>query len=78
MLRYLDLGLLAYKIWTSIRRTEKWKVAGNLTPVLFVVIESGAIYSATIIAALVTFVLQNAAVYVILDMVRTTLTIITL
>ena len=42
----------------------------RLTPILLVVIESGAIYSVTIIAALVAFVTNSVGVYIILDLVR--------
>lgn len=64
-------GLLAYRIWNINRKASLYRNADLLSPVLHVVIESGAIYSATITAALVTFVAQSPGVYVILDMVRT-------
>ena len=65
-------GLLAYRIWKTNRIVHQYKAVDRLSPVLRVVIESGAIYSVTITAALVTFVCQSPGVYVILDMVRHT------
>lgn len=63
------LALLAYKIWTVNRRVSSFKSDNLLGPVLHVIIESGAIYSATITAALITFVIGSPGVYVLLDMV---------
>ncbi|PAV17563.1 hypothetical protein PNOK_0762800 [Pyrrhoderma noxium] len=62
-------ALLAYKIWTVNRRVSSFKSDNLLRPVLHVIIESGAIYSATITAALITFVIGSPGVYVLLDMI---------
>lgn len=64
-------GLLAYRIWNIDRKATPYRNANLLSPVLRVVIESGVIYSMTITAALVTFVVKSPGVYVILDMVCT-------
>lgn len=69
-LNSLYLGLLAYRIWTINRTTTQWRTTDHLSPVLRVVIESGALYSLTIIAAIITFALKSPGVYVILDMVN--------
>lgn len=61
--------ILAYKIWTVARRSAQYLSESTLTPILRVVVESGALYSITITAALVTFVLKSNVVYVILDLV---------
>lgn len=63
-------GLLAYRIWNTSRIVQQYKISDQISPVLRVVIESGAIYSMTITAALVTFICQSPGVYIILDMVR--------
>ena len=61
--------LLAYKIWTVTRRSAQYKSSNILSPVLRVIIESGAIYSMTITTALVSFVVKTNGVYVVLDLV---------
>lgn len=66
----LHVVLLAYKIWTVTRRSAQFRSTNFLTPVLRVIIESGAIYSMTITAALISFVVKSNGVYVLLDMVR--------
>lgn len=63
-------GLLAFRIWHVKRQSSKYLNHNRLTPILRVVIESGAIYSFTITAALITFVTKSNGVYVLLDMVR--------
>ena len=64
-------ALLAFKIWTVTRRSAQYRSNNILTPVLRVIIESGAIYSMTVTAALISFVVKSNGVYVLLDMVRT-------
>ncbi|TCD60640.1 hypothetical protein EIP91_009741 [Steccherinum ochraceum] len=66
-------SILAYRIWRTNRRTSQLMsstdASSRLTFVLLiVVIESGAIYSMAIIAALVLFVVNSPGVYVILDL----------
>lgn len=65
-------GLLAYRIWTVKRGTRHFSTSNSLTPLLRVVIESGAIYSMAVTCALITFVSKSNGVYVILDMVGST------
>lgn len=62
-------SLLAYRIWRVNREVSRYRASGRLASVLRVIIESGAIYSMTIIAALVTFVVNSPGVYVLLDMI---------
>lgn len=62
------IGLLAYRIWNVNRLSRQWRATDHLSPILQTVIESGAIYSFTIIAALVTFAIESPGVYVVLDM----------
>ncbi|KAH8079077.1 hypothetical protein BXZ70DRAFT_652667 [Cristinia sonorae] len=67
----LATGLLAFRIWRVQRRSQQYMTGENdsLNLVVRIVLESGAIYSAAIICALVTFLLNNPGVYVILDMI---------
>ncbi|KAI0354371.1 hypothetical protein OH77DRAFT_1521667 [Trametes cingulata] len=59
--------LLAGKIWIVTRRSAQYRASDIFSPVLRVIIESGAIYSMTITAALISFVVKSNGVYVILD-----------
>ncbi|TCD60725.1 hypothetical protein EIP91_009631 [Steccherinum ochraceum] len=68
--------LLAYRIWRVNRRTSEFVASKCLTPILLVVIESGAIYSMTIVAALVAFALNSVGVYVILDLISPIISIV--
>ena len=61
--------LLAFKIWNVARKSAQYRSSNIFTPVLRVIIESGAVYSVTITAALISFVVQSNSVYVVLDMV---------
>ncbi|KAI0339753.1 hypothetical protein BDW22DRAFT_1361354 [Trametopsis cervina] len=69
-------SLLAYRIWTINRETSNYRMTDRLSPVLRVVIESGAIYSLTIIAAIITFAIQSPGVYVLLDMISPIISIV--
>ncbi|KAH9933985.1 uncharacterized protein BXZ73DRAFT_45914 [Epithele typhae] len=68
--------LLASRIWTIARRSAQYRANSIFTPVLRVIIESGAIYSMTITAALIAFVVQSPGVYVILDMISPIISIV--
>ena len=63
--------LLAYRIWAVNRRSADSRATegGGLGLLLRIVIESGAIYTATVTAALVTFIVGSPGVYVLIDMV---------
>ena len=63
-------GLLAFRIWQVKRQSRQYLGTNALSPLLRVVIESGAIYSMTVTAALITFVTKSNGVYVVLDIVR--------
>ena len=64
------IGLLAFRIWQVKRQSRQFLGSNALSPLLRVVIESGAIYSMTVTAALITFVTKSNGVYVVLDIVR--------
>ncbi|KAI0632706.1 hypothetical protein C8Q77DRAFT_1262323 [Trametes polyzona] len=68
--------LLAGRIWTVTRRSAQYRSSDILGPVLRVIIESGAIYSMTITAALISFVVKSNGVYVILDMISPIISIV--
>ncbi|KAI0821754.1 hypothetical protein BC628DRAFT_1393411 [Trametes gibbosa] len=68
--------LLAGRIWTVTRRSAQYRSSDFLGPVLRVIIESGAIYSVTITAALISFVAKSNAVYVILDVISPIISIV--
>ncbi|KAI0773176.1 hypothetical protein BD413DRAFT_656572 [Trametes elegans] len=68
--------LLAGRIWTITRRSAQYRSTDIFSPVLRVIIESGAIYSMTITAALISFVIKSNGVYVILDMISPIISIV--
>ncbi|KAI0739381.1 hypothetical protein C8Q80DRAFT_1111581 [Daedaleopsis nitida] len=68
--------LLAFKIWTVTRRSAQYRSSNILTPVLRVIIESGAIYSMTITAALISFVVKSNGVYILLDLISPIISIV--
>ncbi|RPD58177.1 hypothetical protein L226DRAFT_511330 [Lentinus tigrinus ALCF2SS1-7] len=72
----LTTFILAFKIWTVARRSARYQANSNLTSLLHVIIESGAIYSVTITIALATFVAKNTVVYVVLDMISPIISIV--
>ncbi|KAI0714622.1 hypothetical protein C8Q76DRAFT_795482 [Earliella scabrosa] len=70
ILNFSATGLLAWRIWTISRRTEPFTYRGSsLRPLMRVVLESGALYSLTVLAALVLFLARSNGVYVVLDMI---------
>ncbi|TBU24593.1 hypothetical protein BD311DRAFT_780880 [Dichomitus squalens] len=60
-------ALLAYKIWTVTRGTSQYRSSEGLAPVLRVALESGAIYTITMSAGLILFLLQSQLVYALID-----------
>lgn len=60
------IGLVAYKIW-KVNKLSVRVGATNLMPVFLVVIESGALYSATLIALLATYLAGSWAQYLLID-----------
>lgn len=68
------LALVAFRIWHNMKRESAVFGGGrNLRPVLFLVVESGAVYSATLLALLVLYKTESWFQYVLLDVVRTRL-----
>ncbi|KAJ7733162.1 hypothetical protein B0H16DRAFT_171379 [Mycena metata] len=63
-------ALLSYRLWTIDRNVHGSRVGRGLTkPVLTIVLDAGALYSITLIAALSCFVSKSNGQYVVLDMV---------
>lgn len=62
-------ALIAVKVW-KINSFSSRFIGRSLTPVMLVVIESGAIYSCTLIALLVSYLTKSWAQYLILDWVK--------
>ena len=69
MVLWCPIVALAYRIWQVTSRSAEYKTGGCLSPILRVIIESGALYSFTMTAALILFLVRSNGVYVILDMV---------
>lgn len=63
------IALLAYRIWSVARHATSTAASNRLIAVLRVVIESGVIYSVSVIVALACFVSGTPGVYVVLDLV---------
>ncbi len=64
------VAILAFKLWSVIRSTSSYRSSDGLGPVLRVAIESGIIYTMTMSAGLILFLLRSRAVYIIMDIVR--------
>ncbi|EJC97953.1 uncharacterized protein FOMMEDRAFT_137316 [Fomitiporia mediterranea MF3/22] len=69
-------ALLAFRIWRVNRKASGYRSQGRLASVLRIVIESGAIYSMTITAALITFATASPGVYVLLYMISPIISIV--
>ena len=69
-------ALISFRIWSVDRAAGKYLQSENtLRPVLAVVVESGAIYSASLVALLATFLCHSWSQYVVLDAVSPTTTV---
>ncbi|KAL1943654.1 hypothetical protein VTO73DRAFT_4099 [Trametes versicolor] len=60
---------LAYRIWQVTSKSAQYRSGGRLSPILRIIVESGALYSITVTAALVLFLLHSNGVYIVLDMI---------
>ncbi|KAI0354368.1 hypothetical protein OH77DRAFT_1405003 [Trametes cingulata] len=60
---------LAYRIWQVTSKSTQYREGGRLSPILRIIVESGALYSLTVTAALVLFLVRSNGVYVVLDMI---------
>ncbi|KAJ7909232.1 hypothetical protein B0H13DRAFT_2661533 [Mycena leptocephala] len=66
---FIATGLLAYKLWTINRSVHGTRVGRGLVPVLLIIIDAGALYSFTLLAALISFLNQSNATFIVLDMI---------
>lgn len=66
----LSTSLLAYRIWSIGRRMKNAALAtGLMWPVVRVILDAGVLYSLSLLAALVCFIVKNHGHYVLLDMI---------
>src|SRR5882762_3790394 len=63
------IGLIAIRIW-RVNKLSMSVGASSLMPVLLVIIESGAIYSAALTTVLATYLAQSRVQYILADAVR--------
>ncbi|KAF8552348.1 hypothetical protein OG21DRAFT_149628 [Imleria badia] len=63
--------LLVYRIWYVDRRATRLRGHrhSQLRPILYIIVDAGAIYSLTLLVGLICFVCQTNGQYVVLDMV---------
>lgn len=64
-----DVALVAFRIWFINRQTIVF-TGYSMRPIIFLVIESGAVYSVTLLVLLVLYKSQSWFQYVVLDAVR--------
>ncbi|THU90590.1 hypothetical protein K435DRAFT_728208 [Dendrothele bispora CBS 962.96] len=65
----ISTSFLAFRIWTVNKRAVQYRVsAGTLDSVFRVVIDSGILYSATLIVTIITFVSRSNSQYIFLDL----------
>ncbi|KAI0668282.1 hypothetical protein C8Q78DRAFT_980264 [Trametes maxima] len=67
---------LAFRIWQVTSKSAQYRQGGRLSPILRVIVESGALYSLTVTAALVLFLVESNGVYVVLDMISPVICIV--
>jgi len=60
-------GLIAFRIWRSRRLLKQSRMHSSLLPVLVIIIESGALYSAAMISVIVAYAAGNNLQYIIID-----------
>ncbi|EGN98377.1 hypothetical protein SERLA73DRAFT_169351 [Serpula lacrymans var. lacrymans S7.3] len=66
----LSTSLLAYRIWDVTREVGDARVGrSSLWPILRIILDSGILYSVSLLAALLCFVTKNRGHYVLLDMI---------
>ncbi|EPQ51068.1 hypothetical protein GLOTRDRAFT_123329 [Gloeophyllum trabeum ATCC 11539] len=61
--------MLAYRIWRVDRSVAEMRRASSLKGVLRVVLDAGALYSITLLSALIPFICKSNGQYVVLDMI---------
>ncbi|KAI0772231.1 hypothetical protein BC629DRAFT_1269533, partial [Irpex lacteus] len=69
-------ALLAYKIGKTSHVTTNWRSPNRMSPALRVVIESGAIYSMSLVVAIVTFAIHSPGHFIVLDLICALISIV--
>ncbi|THU76167.1 hypothetical protein K435DRAFT_974535 [Dendrothele bispora CBS 962.96] len=65
----ISTSLLAFKIWTVNKEASKYRTTpGVLGPILRVIIDSGILYSVTLILTLITFISRSNSQFIFLDL----------
>jgi len=60
-------GLIAFKIWQSQQLLKQVRMRSTLTPIMVIIIESGAVYSAAMISIIAAYASGNNSQYIIVD-----------
>ncbi|KAJ7653196.1 hypothetical protein DFH06DRAFT_1093434 [Mycena polygramma] len=61
-------GILAYRLWTIDKNVQNLRLGNSLVrPALATIIDAGAIYSATLVVAIINFALKSNAQFILLD-----------
>ncbi|KAG1827778.1 hypothetical protein EV424DRAFT_596629 [Suillus variegatus] len=63
-------GLLAYRIWTIERSVSTIRTRRGIRPIVRVLVDAAALYSATTFSAIICFALSNNGTYVIGDLIN--------
>ncbi|KAL1730850.1 hypothetical protein EV714DRAFT_283770 [Schizophyllum commune] len=67
---FMATAILAYRLWSAERGSHVWRSGrSSIRPVLLIVVDAGVLYSVTLFCALILFVSQSRAQYVVLDMI---------
>ncbi|KAG2341875.1 hypothetical protein BDR05DRAFT_864712, partial [Suillus weaverae] len=65
----LSSGLLAYRIWTIERKVSTIHTTKNQTPILRVLVDAAALYSAAVCSSLISFTCSSSGMYVMADLI---------
>ncbi|KAG1738233.1 hypothetical protein EDB19DRAFT_1829210 [Suillus lakei] len=66
----LSSGLLAYRIWTIERKISAARAAkGTMMPIVRVLVDAAALYSAALFSVLIPFICSNNGQYIVSDMI---------
>jgi len=62
-------GLIAFRIWRSQRQLKQYRMHSTLLPVMVMIIESGAVYSAALISTIAAYASGNNSQYILVDLI---------
>ncbi|KAJ6493957.1 hypothetical protein C8R47DRAFT_974892 [Mycena vitilis] len=70
-------GILAFKLWTIDKSVQSMRLGKSMIkPVLATIIDAGALYSATVLMAIVGFTLKSNVQYIMLDIIIPVISIV--